>query len=125
MKKLSTEEKVLDYIIKALNGKNTNQYHVYNTIVESIGVSEQEIIQSLYFLHSDNLIKIIKISPHNNFSCPCLIELTSSGFHYFDSKAEKSKEKRNNWIKFWIPVGISILALIISGITLLLKLLPT
>ena len=49
--------------------------------------------------------------PRNEFNRFYEFELTSTGFHYFENKKEKQIEKRNEWIKFWIPVTISILAL--------------
>jgi len=112
MAKLTSEEKVLKYIITKLNGANTNQLRIYSAIIDDVGLKENEIFQSLYFLQSSGYIKIVQKSPHNNFSMPCTVELFSSGFHYFEIKKEEKHEKRNNWIQFWIPVAISILALL-------------
>lgn len=114
MQKLSTEEKVLDYIIKSLNSKNTNQYYIYDTIIETTGLNEQEIMQSLYFLQSDKLIHIIKSSPNNDFSSPCLIELTSLGFHYFERKTKEHSLKIKEWIWWSVTTLLSFIALIIS-----------
>ena len=121
MKKLSDEEKVLDYIIKLLNGKSTNQCYIYNTIIVATELSEQEIMQSMHFLQSDNLIRIIKISPNNDFSSPCLVELTSQGKHYFDNKKLNKVSNRRSWIQTYIPNITATIAIIISIIAIIIS----
>ena len=122
MKKLTTSEKVLDYIIKLMKEKGTTQYYIYDTIIEKTQLNEKDIIQSLYFLQDDNSIEIIENYSHDDFSTPFLIELTSSGKNYFKKKEEIRKEKRDKWIQVLITIGISFLTFIITLISVLLSL---
>ncbi len=122
MKKLTPSEIVLDYIIKLLETKDTNQFYIYNTIIEATGLNENDIVQSLYFLQDDKLIKIITNYSHDDFSTPFLIELTSSGKSYFKKKEEIRKEKKDKRIQVLITIGISFLTLIITLISVLLSL---
>ena len=56
-------------------------------------------------LKNNDLIKVIVYSP-DQYN-PIVIKLTHSGLHY-------NEEKRRSWIQFWVPVIISILALLIA-----------
>ena len=120
MKKVTNEEKVLQFLIDN-NLKRKNNVAVINPHdVASIGLSEDDIIKSLYILQTDGCLVITRKSPQDEFDMYWEMNLTSKGRHYFEHKAEEKKEKRNKWIQFWIPVGISALALIISTLSLLL-----
>ena len=120
--KYTPEEAVLNYIIKAVKGKPTNRTYINPSIVEELIFSESEIVQALYLLQSDDRIQIIKISPQNNLSMSCIVDLTSSGIHYFEQKREKIINAKNNQIQTWAPIILSTLALITSVITAALEL---
>ncbi len=126
MRNITNEEKVLKFLIEKnkskINDNSTNDPDNKAAIsqfdIEKIELSQPEIIHSLHLLETDGHLKPVNIMPRNEFNRFYEFELTSTGFHYFENKKEKQIEKRNEWIKFWIPVTISILALFISLIAL-------
>jgi hypothetical protein len=78
------------------------------------GISDMdktEVNQILNALEDDNVI--IKRPPSINYPCPTL-RLTTNAFTY------RMKQKRSHF-RFWIPVAISILALLRPEITSFIK----
>ena len=118
-KQLNTEEKIIQFLISEYNLQNnaSNNISICKTDIKNIGITESEASRTLLLMQTSNLLFIKNKSVHNDFSRFWTVELTDSCIHYFDNKKEKKIEKRNNWIQFWIPVTISILALIVSIIT--------
>lgn len=120
--KISAEEKVLKYLIENNKNQRDNTSTINVDEASKIELSEKQIVKSLYKLESDGCLKFLQKSPNNEFDMFWKMELTAKGLHYFEVQKANRKEKRNKWIQFWIPVGLSILALVISTLSLLLDL---
>lgn len=118
MRKVTREDTIMMFILNEFHRSPTNEISIYKSDIKSLKISEQEIVRSLFVLSEDGIVTIKLKSQHNDFSIPWKLRLTSAGVHYFENKHEKKIEKRNKWIQFWIPVSISIAALIIAIIAL-------
>ena len=114
MVKLTKEE----IVIKCLNEKykitNTNEIAISKNDCKSIGLEENEMSRILFTLQEDDFITIKRKSNHNDFSIYWSIILKSSCIHYFENKSQKIKINRREWIKTYIPIIISLIALIKS-----------
>lgn len=84
-----------------------------NDIV-SINLSEQEIIKTIYLLQEEGYISLKEKSVHDDLSRYWNVELKSSCIHYFENKRENRIMKKRDWIKTYVPIIISILALVKS-----------
>lgn len=115
-KQTNTEEKVIQFLISKYSIYNnaTNSISISKADIESIGITESEASRTLLLMQTSNILIVKEKSVHNDFRRFWTVELTNSCIHYFDDKKERKIEKRNNWIQFWIPVTISIFALIVS-----------
>ena len=122
MKKLTTSEMILQYMINKNSSSSNNTVTMTQEDVNKLKLPELDIIRVFYLLEADGYLKITRECHENDFSTSWSFELKSEGIHYFEKKNEIRTEKRNKWIQFWIPVGISLFALIISGISLVLDL---
>lgn len=118
--KLTNEEKLLQYLINECENSTANKVGIYRSALSEIGMTEKDTIRAIYTLEADQKLIINTKSQQENLGMPWRVTLTSSGIYYFDNKKEKQKEKRNNWIQFWIPVSLSIVAIIISIIAIVL-----
>lgn len=119
MKNFTNEEKVLKYIIDKNKNKPTNKEFINKKDLNSLGLTENEVIKSLLILATDNHIVIKQKSVHNNLSIPWSLELSSSGIHYFENLEIKKKENRRLTISSYSTViagWITILATIILAI---------
>lgn len=118
--KLTNEEKLLQYLINEYQNSTTNKVCIYQSAISEIDMTEKDTIRAIYTLEADQKLIINTKSQQENLGMPWRVTLTSSGIYHFDNKKEKQKEKRNNWIQFWIPVSLSIVAIIISIIAVVL-----
>lgn len=120
------QEHILKHIISLpKNGRNTvsigNQMITYPE-----NIDDKKLIQVLTSLEQINFIKIKWISiHHDNLNYAIDVTLLPDGSNYFDNKKEQSKSNRREWIKTYIPIIISLIALLKSfstEITSILKL---
>lgn len=89
--------------------KLLNRYKQTNRICfssKSFGMTTND----LRYLASKGLVEIV---PYVNGDPTCRITLTNKAFSYFSDRREER-------VRFWIPVTISILALIVAILSLLL-----
>ena len=109
------QERILKHIISLpKNGRNTvsigNQMTTYPE-----NIDDKKLIQVLTYLEQINFIKIKWISVHHdNLNYAVDITLLPDGSNYFDNKKEQSKSNRRKWIKTYIPIIISLIALVKS-----------
>lgn len=114
MKKLTNEEKVLKFLIKKYQNSTTTKVVIDKSDLPELNLNEKDVVRAIYTLEADQKLVINTISPRKNLSAPCTVTLTSLGIYHFDNIKEKQKEEQNNWIQFWIPVSLSIIAIITS-----------
>ena len=114
---MTDEERVLKYVIDLVRNSDTNKVYISKEpAIRETTLTEREIVRSLHFLQSDNLIRIIKISTNNDLSFSPHIELLGSGFHYFDTTSEKEAQKKTENRRFVIPTILSIVSVFISAL---------
>lgn len=109
------KERILKHIISLpKNAHNTLSIgNKMTTYPENI--DDKKLIQILTYLEQVNFIKIKWISVHHdNLNCAIDITLLPDGSNYFNNKKEISKSNRREWIKTYIPIIISLIALVKS-----------
>lgn len=111
-KQLTPEERLIKFFISEFNNSATNEISISKSDLPELNLSEQEASRYTHLLQEAKLIKIARKSVHNDFSMSWDIALEPNCVNYFENKEAARKDKRNNWIQFWIPVSISIIALI-------------
>jgi len=113
--KLSDDEKLILFLNEKFHkiSNNSNVVTVRRLDISSLGMSEQDIAKILLLLEAGNYK-----STHNDFSKFWTIVLKPSCVYYFDNKKETKRLERNKWIQFWIPVTVSVGALVVSIIAL-------
>lgn len=121
MKKMTNEEKVLQFLLNKNKDKNTNSVAISKTDLQSLDMTEQAVTHAICTLEADEMLIITAKSIHDDLSRFWEMSLKSAGIHYFENQQEQEKEKRNNWIQFWIPVALSAIAIIISIVALILE----
>ena len=62
------------------------------------------------------------MTPKRDLSYYIIIILYDVTLNYFDNKKQSKTIQRNQWIQFWIPVGISAAALVVSIVALIIGL---
>ena len=119
MKRNNIKEKVIRYLLSEKREYNNNKLSVdigrdsfANSKIFNIG--EDEFIKQISELETDGLIEVKFNAGHRDLKYGVSVVLHSGIINYFDDKKERNKNKRDEWIKFWIPVSISIIALLKS-----------
>lgn len=92
----------------------TNIVSVSKNDIGTINLTEQEIIQTLYLLQEDGYVSIKEKSVHDDLGRYWNVALKSSCIHYFENKKENKISRKRDWIKTYIPIIISLIALIKS-----------
>lgn len=110
-KQLTKEEQLIKYFITQFENSKTNEVTLSKADLPELNLSEQEASRYIHLLQGEYL-DIKQKSVHNDFSMSWTITLKPPCINYFINKESVKREKRNNWIQFWIPVSISIIALI-------------
>lgn len=116
------KEKVITFLINEFESSKNNEVSISKSDLEKINLTEQQIVKILYLLQSDNLINIKVKSVHDDFSRFWTVELNSSCVFYFESKKTSKIINRREWIRTYIPIALSIIAIIISILSLVVKL---
>lgn len=83
------EEKIITFLVDKFNNDNkdnSNIISVGKNDVDTIGMSEQDIVKYLYVLQEDGFINIKDRSVHNDLSRYWTVALKSPCLHYFDKK---------------------------------------
>lgn len=119
-KQLSNKEILIKYLLEKFEKSSSNEVSIYQSDTSQIHLSEKDIIKTIYVLKEDNLLSIIQKSMHDDFNIFWTVALKSGCIDYFKIKQEAMTQKRNNWIQFWIPVSISVAALIVSVIAMII-----
>lgn len=121
---ISDKEKVITFLISKFKDSKNNEISISKNDIDIIKLTEQEIIQCLYLLQSDNLLIIKVKSIHDDFSRFWTVELNSSCIFYFENKKLNTVSNKREWVRTYIPISISLIALIRSflpEITLLIR----
>lgn len=119
---ISDKEKVITFLINEFESSKNNEVSISKNDLEKINLPEQQIVKIFYLLQSDNLINIKTKSVHDDFSRFWVVELNSSCVFYFESKKISKTINRREWVRTYIPITLSIIAIIISIVSLVVKL---
>lgn len=110
---MSNIEKIIAFLNNEFEKSDSKNVSVHKNNISDIGLTESEIIQTLSLMEG-KYFSTTKKSVHNDLSIPWYMELNEFCVCYFENKKKKEKAERNQWIQFWIPVSISICALMVS-----------
>ena len=118
-------ENVLKFLLKKNADNPDNSSSITVDEVKELGLSELEIRRSLAILKTEGYIKVThdfpQYEPELDFYGYCKVEITATGYKYFDNKKEKANEKRTRWIQYGISAIVSIVvAIITSNINIIL-----
>lgn len=111
---ISDKEKVIAFLINEFESSKNNEVSVSKNDLEKINLTEQQTVKILYLLQSDGLLNIKVKSVHDDFSRYWTVELNSSCVFYFDGKKTSKITNRREWVRTYIPISISFIALIKS-----------
>lgn len=118
-KQPSNKEILISYLLERFEQGTSNKISICSSDLPDIPLSEKEIIRTIYVLKEDGYLTIVQQSKDDDFSIYWTVALRSGCIDYFKIKEESKIEKRNNWIQFWIPVSVSIAALVVSIIAII------
>lgn len=111
---LTNEEKLIKFLVSKLRNSSNNKVSINKHEIDDIGLSEQEIIQSVYLLEKDGLIDVVKKSVHDDLSMTCTVALGAGCVHYFENKRINRNLRIKEWIWWGVTTIISVIALIVS-----------
>lgn len=116
----NSKETIILHLISEYNKENITSNEIYfsQNDVKFIGLSEKEISKILLTLQEDGLLTVKTKSVHNDFSMPWKLALKSECIEYFEIKKNNNAINRREWIRTYIPITLSIIAIIISIISL-------
>lgn len=110
----TNEEILIRFLLNKLEDSTDNTVAINQSDIPEIGLSEKQIIKSVYFLQTDGLIKIKMMSSDNDLSISCYVSLTSDCCHYFENKENDTHESTKQWIWWSITTAIAIGSLVIQ-----------
>lgn len=111
---MNNTEKLIVFLNNKLPSSKTNQVSVSKNDIDTIGLTEQEIIQTLFILQDQKYITIKQKSVHNDLSISCSMILHEDCINYFSNKKSKTKSDRREWIRTYLPITISLISLLKS-----------
>lgn len=116
---MNTKERVIKFLLSKEREYNNNKLSVdigRNSFSESeiSDIGEDEFINQISILETEGLIKVNFRTAHRSLKYFITIDLLEPILNYFDNKKSKSKSNRREWVRTYLPITISILALLKS-----------
>lgn len=121
-KNINTNEEIIKFLLslekKSQNHKiivSVNRDKFNNSVLSNI-LTENEFIDKLLLLESDNYISL-NFPAHKDLKYYIEIFLTPKSLHYFENKKQNKKlqrEKHLNEFRAWVTLIIAIIGLILS-----------
>lgn len=124
MKKLSTQEKIITFLLNLERPNNDNIVRVNRNNIQPLQIKETDIMCYLHELEANHYIRFKAKSVHNDLSRFAEIELLPACLQYFEIKTarQKANKKENRKeLRAWITLIISILALFLSSLSIYLQ----
>ena len=115
------KETIIKYIISEYNKSRDKEINICKNDIESLNISEDEMIDIINTLHTEKLIKRNFMSPHKDLSAPCKIIVLDNCLKYFDNKKQIKIKNRREWISTYVPNILSIIAIIISIVAIIVS----
>lgn len=117
---MSNKEKVIKLLISIYNETCSNPIKLSRTDIETLDISEKEVIQILNTLNEDKLIIANPKSPRQDFSVFWEISISTECISYFINLEIDERNDRRVRIQTYAPLILSIIAIIISTIDLII-----
>ena len=118
---MTKREQVIQFLNFEYKNATSNIVAIGINDLETINLSEQEVIQILCLLAEDKLIRIINRSVNDDLSRYWEVALTGECVDYFENKKIRAVANKRDQIKTWIQYTLTIIAIIISVIALFVK----
>ena len=115
---MNNEEKLIKFLNNKFQDSKTNEVSVNRHELPDIGLTEQEVIQSIYLLNEDDLLDITHKSVHDDLSMFWKLSLKSSCVYYFENKAKERNARIKEWVWWGVTTLISVGALVVAIIAL-------
>lgn len=121
---MTNEERIIEYVNNELSHSRDNTVLIDRTDLNKIGLSEQEVVRSIYLLKKDGFLNIMQKSTHEDLSVFWKLSLEPKCIYYFQGKDKErkmsNKEKRSETMS-WITLIVAILALFASIFSIYLQ----
>ena len=118
---MDSKEKIIEMLINECNKQNCNPIIIDKNDISGLNISEDEAIKILITLNEDGLINTYPMSPHRDFSAFWKIVINTKCLNYFSEIKQKETANRREWVRTYMPITISTIALIISITSLILN----
>jgi len=116
---MKTKERVIKYLLSKEREYRNNKLSVNvgrNSFIDSniADIGEKEFVNQLSILETEGLIKVNFHSAYRDLRYYITIDLLEPILNYFESQKSKSKLSRREWVRTYLPISISVLALLKS-----------
>ena len=116
---MNTKERVIKFLLSKEREYNNNKLSVdvgRNSFFESeiSDIGEDEFINQISILETEGLIKVNFRTAHRDLKYFITIDLLEPILNYFDNKKSKTKSNRREWVRTYLPITISGIALLKS-----------
>lgn len=119
---MDNKEKLIEFLISEYNNENSNKIRISKDDIEKLNIPENIAAKILLSLQEDGLITARPRSAHKDFRAFWDIMINVNCLEYFNRKKQEKVANRREFIRTYIPVIISFIALAVSICSLLLNL---
>ncbi len=119
---MDNREKLIEFLISEYDNENSNKIRISKDDIEKLNIPENIAVKILLSLQEDDLIVAKPESLHKNFSACWNIVLKQKCLNYFLDKKQMRIADRREFIRTYVPIIISSIALAVSICSLLLSL---
>lgn len=111
---MTNDEKLIKFLNDKFKSTNSNPVRINRHELPIIKLTEGETIQAIHSLAANNAIIIERISNDNDLSITCEVRLLQGCLGYFKTKRRSKITNRREWVRSYIPITLSTIALIKS-----------
>lgn len=116
---MKTKERVIQYLLSKDRNYNDNKISVdvgRKSFSESeiCDIGEEEFINQISILETEGLIRVNFRTAHRDLKYYITIDLHAPILNYFNNKKSNSKSNRREWVRTYLPITISGIALLKS-----------
>lgn len=118
---MTNDEKLIKFLNDKFKSANSNPVRINRHELPIIKLTEGETIQAIHSLAANNAIIIERISNDNDLSITCEVRLLQGCLSYFKTKRRFKITDRREWIRTYIPITLSAIAIVISIIAIIVS----
>lgn len=119
---MDNKEKLIKFLISEYNNDRSDQIRISKDDIKKLNIPENIAIKILLSLQEDGLITAKPKSPHKDFSAFWDITINTKCLEYFNNKKQRKIINKREFVRTYIPIIISSIALAVSICSLLLNL---